>query len=849
MAVKRIKEDPVPPRTLVPDLDRQWEAVILKCLARNPKDRFQTGDEVAAALRGEGAVHKPLSSNQRLALTALVVMLIIAGAALAISRIRHPGPPVAPSTSQGIPTRPSVAVLPFRNLSARSDTEWVSTALPEMLTAELAAGAKLRTFPGENIARASADLGLTGKQTLASDTLSRLRQYLGSDFVVLGSYLDQGIPGAQVRVDLWLQDTKTGEITATVSEKGSENDLDSLATRAGEDLRRRLGMTEITPGEAALVRASLPSNPEAVRLYSEGLAKLRVLDAYEARDLLERAVAADPEYALGHSALSDAWAAMGYDGKAREESNKARDLSSALSHEEQLWIEGKDWERNRKWDKAVEIYRTLFEFFPDNLEYGLRLAGAQTQARTADEALVTLAALRRLPSPDGDDPRIDLQQADVFDIKGAYKEQQAAAEAAANRARELGAKLLLARSLNREARSLEKQGKLDDAIRAAQEASSISNAAGERAEAARALTITGIVYFDQGNFSGAADAYNRALAIQREIGDQRAAATTLSDLANALGEKGDLSGSIQMLNESLSIFREVGDKHSAAAVLGNIAARTLQQGNLKQGRKMLEEGLAVSKEIGDQERTSTALYNLGEVLRWQGDLAGARKMYEQSQELSKQIGDQSGVAYALFSVGDVLTAQSDLNGARDKYNESMSLRTQMGEKGNVAETQMALAALLIEQGRAGEAESTVRQARDEFQKEGLGDDEVLADTLLARILVSFGKIPDAEKEVSAAHELLAKSQDVTVRLRASIVESEVQAAAGKTDDAIRSLQATIASAQKSGYLGFQLEAQLALSEIEKASGKTADARSLLARVHEQAQQKGFLLIAKKAAQQ
>ena len=104
------------------------------------------------------------------------------------------------------------------------------------------------------------------------------------------------------------------------------------------------------------------------------------------------------------------------------------DLSSGLSHEERLWIEGRDWELNRKWDKAVEIYRTLFEFFPDNIEYGLHLAAAQKQARTVDEALATLAALQKLPAPDRDDPRIALQQADVFDIKGAYKEQQAAAQ-------------------------------------------------------------------------------------------------------------------------------------------------------------------------------------------------------------------------------------------------------------------------------------------------------------------------------------------------------------------------------------------------------------------------------------
>jgi len=846
-AVRRIKENPVPPRTLVPDLDRRWESVILRCLEREPKARFQSGEEVADALRGENRHHGRWSVEPRTALASLAVLLVIAAGALFVSRIRYHEATNTPAITRSIAARPSVAVLPFRNLSGRSDTEWVSTALPEMLTAELAAGGKLRTFPGQNIARASADLKLTGMQTLARDTLKQLRKYLGSDYVVLGSYLDQGsASGAQVRIDLWLQDARTGETAATVSEKGSDSDLDDLATRAGADLRQKLGAGEITPGDAALVRATLPSNREAARLYAEGLAKLRVADAPAARDLLEHAVAADPNFALGHSALADAWAAMGYDQKAREESKKARDLSSGLSHEESLWIEGKDWELNRQWDKAVEIYRTLFEFFPDNIEYGLHLATAQKQARTVDDALATLAALRLLPAPDRDDPRIALQQADVFDIKGAYKEQQAAAETAASRARDLGATLLLARALNQEAASFEKQGQLDDALHSAQEAARISDSAGERAEVAKALRIIGIVRFDQGNFADAADAYNRALAIQRETGDIRGAASTLNNLANTLGEQGDLSGSIKMLNEALLMFRQIGDKHSAAAVLGSIAARTLQQGDLKQGKKMLEAGLAASQEIGDQERTSTAFYNLGEVLRWQGDLKGSRKMYEQAEVLSKKIGDQSGVAYALYSLGDISTAEGLFVAALDYYNQSITLRTQMGEKGNVAESQMAVALLQFEEGDAIGAESSLRDAREEFRKEGAGDDEILANALLARILLAQGKLADAQKEFSEVHDLLAKSQDLSVHLRVSVAEAQLAAADGRPQDAIRILQTTIASARKSGYLGYQLEAQLALGEIEKTSGKTAAGVSQLADVRKQAQIKGFSLIANKA---
>ncbi len=53
MAVRRLREDPTPPRALVADLDPRWEAIILRCLDRDPARRFQSADEVGQALKGE----------------------------------------------------------------------------------------------------------------------------------------------------------------------------------------------------------------------------------------------------------------------------------------------------------------------------------------------------------------------------------------------------------------------------------------------------------------------------------------------------------------------------------------------------------------------------------------------------------------------------------------------------------------------------------------------------------------------------------------------------------------------------------------------------------------------------
>jgi Tfp pilus assembly protein PilF len=74
----------------------------------------------------------------------------------------------------------------------------------------------------------------------------------------------------------------------------------------------------------------LPSNHDAARFYSEGMERLRMLDASRARELLEKAVAIEPGYALSHAALATAWSKLGYDDMATAEAKRALELSGGL---------------------------------------------------------------------------------------------------------------------------------------------------------------------------------------------------------------------------------------------------------------------------------------------------------------------------------------------------------------------------------------------------------------------------------------------------------------------------------------------------------------------------------------
>jgi eukaryotic-like serine/threonine-protein kinase len=268
-----------------------------------------------------------------------------------------------------------------------------------MLSTELAAGEQVRTIPGENVARMKFDLSLADADSFGQESLAKIRNHLGTDLVVVGSYLAMGrIGGNKIRLDFRLQDAVAGETIASVSQTGTEDELLDLVSRSGTEIRRKLGIGQVSDSDTSRVRASLPSNGEASRLYSEGLAQLQILNALAARDLLQKAVQADPKHAPTHAALAEAWSALGYDSRAAAEAKRALDLAENLSRQERLFVEGRYHEFSREWSKAMEIYRTLAGFFPDNLDYGLRLAASQAAGGSGKDALATRESAPPAPS-------------------------------------------------------------------------------------------------------------------------------------------------------------------------------------------------------------------------------------------------------------------------------------------------------------------------------------------------------------------------------------------------------------------------------------------------------------------
>jgi serine/threonine protein kinase/tetratricopeptide (TPR) repeat protein len=667
-AAKRLTERPPSPRTIVADLDPRWTDTILRCLERQPAARFERAGEVGRALAGEAAVRRARPSWW---LPAGLAAAVVIGGLSTLALLRRPAPPDG-AGPPSLNVRRSVAVLGFKNL-AGPEASWVSTALAEMLRTEIAAGDRLRMVPGDAVGRTKVDLALGEADSLPPETLALLHRNLGADLVVLGSYLVLGDTGdAQMRLDLRVQDTARGTVVSASSATGTRDGLFDLVSSAGSSLRASLGLDAASAPETAAVKAARPSSAEAARLYAEGLAKLRVFDPRAAAGLLEQATAADPRQPLAHAGLATAWAALGYDAKATASAATAAELAAALPREDRLSVEGLKHETAGEWPKAAEVYKSLVLFYPDRLDFGLRLAAAQTAAGQPTEALATINGLRQLPPPLSEDPRLDLAEAAAAKGQNDYDRQKAAAARAAEKAQGMGSRLLFAQGRLMEARALVDLGKFEEAVAACGEARKVFEAAGDVASLAQTENTVGMARVMSGNAKEAKARFEAALADFRRLGHQRGVAQQLLNLGNVAADAGDLRGAARLYAEGVEAYSSIGDKAGVGRVSNNLGTLLWEAREPEKALEAYGQALVAWREVGESRNAAEALFNMGEALHDLGRLNAARTRLQESLKINQDAGATANEAEILMHLGEIDLAESRLSAARRTLEEALT---------------------------------------------------------------------------------------------------------------------------------------------------------------------------------
>lgn len=787
--------------------------------------------------------------HPRPAIAVAGVFLVLALSATAGYRYHRSRSTQSSTASPVVALKPrrSVAVLGFQNLSGRSDPAWLSTAFSEMLITELGAGDQLRTVSSEEVAHLKSGFSPVNGSTLSKDTLARIHQTLGADVVVLGSYSDLGKQaGGQIRLDVRLQDTAAGETIASISETGTEAALFSMVARTGARLREKLAVPALSSGESESVLASLPSDTEAARLYAEGLEKLRQYDALAARDLLQQAIHADSAFALAHSALAEAWSQLGYEKKATSEAKTAFELSDKLPHKDHLFIEARYRAMSKEWGAAQSIYRTLFDFFPDDIEYGLRLADAQTKGGKGTDAIATFQSLRKLQPPARNDARIDLAEELNYLRLGQYSTSRDLSIRTVDKTRASGFDVLLARALYLEAATLAPLGEGDKAIAAAEEAKAIYDRVGDRWGASNALEYIGYVYSSRGEWERAEKLDQRSLALNRSLGNQTGAAIDLAAIAAIRQSRGDIEGGRKMDEEALAIYREVGDRSREAWALMGLAWSDASEGNFTAAMAMDNQALAIFNDVADSQGAAYALEEKASELTMLGDLPKAEDAAHASLAMAQKYGDQNAVVGDLFYLGNIAKLKGTLGDAEKAFSQSLTLAHAQGMDSQTVENEIGLGEIAVEQSQPQEAKKQIDAALSYVREHKDPGDEVGAQVMLARLDLAQGNTLAASHAMDAANTVLRHfPQDREAHLIFGITEARIQAATGKPAAARRTLDAVLADTRKYSFVRYQLEARLAMCEVE-AKTDPAIARIHAKSLQNEAGSKGFGLIARKA---
>ncbi|HEU5336790.1 MAG TPA: tetratricopeptide repeat protein, partial [Terriglobales bacterium] len=597
--------------------------------------------------------------------------------------------------------------------------------------------------------------------------------------------------------------------------------------------------------ESAQVGAKVASNTEGTRLYAEGLDKLRSFDALGARDLLQKAVMADPKNALFHSSLAQSWSKLGYDLNAQAEAKKAFELSSHASRADQLVVEGYYRELAGNFPAAIEIYRTLWNFFPDDLQYGLRLAAVQIEAGKGKDALGSVARMRGLPAPEDQDPRIDLAEAEAAESISDFKRTVQASAAAAAKAERQGSRLLLADALRQQGYAYQRLGRPADAIAAYQKAHSLWAAAGDNYGVATASHMIALAEYYRGNFDASQRSFEDALAVFRRIGAQEGIASCSHNYAMLLHDEGKLEDAKKYLEAALRIQRSQNDERGVAADLDDLGNVLLGMGDLDRAADLKREAVLQFHSLGNGMGEAIARGNLGNVLLAQGKLNAANQEFEKALHLKQQIGFKQGLIACWMDLASVLLARDRAGEARDMALRGLTLSQQLGNEFDSALSRLQLAQISLEQGRAAEAESLARSAAAVFDKRRVADSGAMAYAALSRALLEQGDAKEAQAASSRALSLSQEGGDRQGRFEALLAGAAIAAKAGQTAEAERQLQAVYFESRRRGYMGYELQARLRLGELEVKAGHGAG-RNQLIEVQREAERQGFLLMARQA---
>jgi eukaryotic-like serine/threonine-protein kinase len=391
-----LMKEPEPPRKLNPTVSKEGERIILKLLAKDKAQRYQTATELrtdlehlSSARTGSGRsatassgilapVRRPFPAIPAVG-GVLAIVLAMGGYFWWHGRT----PSSAGTTAKGVTGSAATSLIHERDSVILSDfanqtgDPVFDTTLTQALEIQLEQSPFLTIVSQQHLRQSLQYLGKPPDTKITPEIAREIGIREGIKAIINGTITRLG---NQYIITLQAQSTSNGDSIA--SEQAQAADKEHVLTaldQATTALRGKLGesLSSIQKLDTPLGQATTPSL-EAFRAFALGdVEHFEGKDIPEAEGHYRRALELDPNFAMAWARLGVVYGNSGAGGKAQEYFRKAYDLSANVSEREKLYIAG-HYYQNVTGDltKVIETLELATRTYPQNLDTWVNLGVA-----------------------------------------------------------------------------------------------------------------------------------------------------------------------------------------------------------------------------------------------------------------------------------------------------------------------------------------------------------------------------------------------------------------------------------------------------------------------------------------
>ena len=376
----------VPPRAVNARISPELERIILKCLQKEPEDRYQSAAELEVDLRQLATIEVPRSGTavRRLPTwrrhpgvgTALAVALSAILVGLSVWRWRE-----QQAGGNGPGRIQSLAVLPLENLSGDPQKDYFADGMTDQLIADLSQISALRVISRTTMMHYKG----------ARKPLPQIARELSVDAVIEGSVLSSD---DHVRINAELFQGATDKSLWGKSYERDARDVLKLQGDVAGAIADEIRIA-VTPQERARLTSAPPVIPAAYDAYLKGRDhwnKGTEHDKQQARQYFEQAAQIDPNYASAYAGLADYyWSTDALPPrvampKAKQYALKALAIDPTLA-EAHTSLGAVRFLADWNWQEAERDFRRALELNPGDMEAHRMYSAYLSAMGRAEEAL------------------------------------------------------------------------------------------------------------------------------------------------------------------------------------------------------------------------------------------------------------------------------------------------------------------------------------------------------------------------------------------------------------------------------------------------------------------------------